>query len=83
VGMGWPLPADLDDEGLERLLYPPAAPSRAARPAPDRGYMHRELRRKGVALHCCGSSTGKRIRTGTATASSATCTGPGRSRWTW
>ncbi|HYA53645.1 MAG TPA: IS21 family transposase, partial [Streptosporangiaceae bacterium] len=50
AGVGWPLPADLDDEGLERLLYPPAAPSRAARPAPDWGYVHRELRRKGVTL---------------------------------
>lgn len=50
AGVGWPLPAGLDDEGLERLLYPPAAPSRVARPAPDWGYVHRELRRKGVTL---------------------------------
>ena len=50
AGVSWPLPAGLDDEGLERLLYPPTAPSQAARPAPEWGYVHRELRRKGVTL---------------------------------
>ncbi len=48
--VGWPLPADLDDDGLEALLYPPAPPSRAARPLPDWSYVHRELRRKSVTL---------------------------------
>lgn len=33
--MTWPLPADLDDAGLESRLYPPAAPVTAQRPLPD------------------------------------------------
>jgi transposase len=50
AGLTWPLPDGLDDAGLEALLYPPVVPSRAARPAPDWGYVHKELRRKGVTL---------------------------------
>ena len=50
AGLGWPLPADLDDDGLERLLYPPAPSSAAARPLPDWSYVHKELRRKSVTL---------------------------------
>ena len=50
AGVGWPLPEGLDDEGLEALLYPPALPSRDARPVPDWGYVHKELRRKNVTL---------------------------------
>jgi len=49
AGLSWPLPADLDDESLEQLLFP-LAPSVLAgeRPLPDWGYVHKELRRKGV-----------------------------------
>jgi transposase len=50
AGLGWPLPGGLDDAGLEALLYPPAAPSGVARPAPDFEHVHKELRRKGVTL---------------------------------
>ncbi len=50
AGVGWPLPADLDDDGLEALLYPPVPPSREARPLPEWSYVHRELRRKSVTL---------------------------------
>ena len=50
AGVGWPLPDDLDDDGLEALLYPPVLPSRDARPVPDWGYVHKELRRKNVTL---------------------------------
>jgi transposase len=50
AGVGWPLPEDLDDAGLEALLYPPARPSRDARPAPDWNRVHKELRRKNVTL---------------------------------
>ncbi len=39
AGVGWPLPEDLDDEGLERLLYPLAPPSGAARPMPEWSYV--------------------------------------------
>ena len=47
AGLRWPLPPDLSDFDLERLLYP-----RTAREAtqPDWAHIHRELRRKGVTL---------------------------------
>jgi len=47
AGLRWPLPPDLSDFDLERLLYP-----RTAREAtqPDWAAIHRELRRKGVTL---------------------------------
>jgi Transposase and inactivated derivatives len=51
AGLGWPLPPDLDDATLERTLYPPSPPpAPGPRPAPDFGWVHRELRRKGVTL---------------------------------
>jgi len=46
----WPLPGDLDDAGLEALLYPAVQPKGSARPLPDWGRVHKELRRKGVTL---------------------------------
>jgi transposase len=52
AGLGWPLPTDLDDEGLERLLFPPP-PTReaaAARPVPDWKLIDKEMRRKSVTL---------------------------------
>jgi transposase len=50
AGLSWPLPAELDEEQLERLLYPPAPASAARRPQPDWAAIHQELRRKGVTL---------------------------------
>jgi transposase len=50
AGLSWPLPDDLDDHGLEQLLFPAPVSSRVARPAPDWKYVDRELRRKGVTL---------------------------------
>jgi hypothetical protein len=50
AGLGWPLPDGLDDAALERALFPPAPPSSVPRTAPDYGWIHRELRRKGVTL---------------------------------
>jgi transposase len=50
AGLGWPLPQELDDAALERTLFPPTPPSTVPRTAPDYGWMHRELRRKGVTL---------------------------------
>jgi transposase len=47
VGVSWPLPEGLDDEGLEQRLYP-----RQSRPVvvplPDFAHIHRELARPGV-----------------------------------
>src|SRR3984893_262308 len=51
AGVSWPLPAELDDEQLEALLFP-APPAIAAdqRPMPDWAWVHRELRRPNVTL---------------------------------
>jgi transposase len=49
AGLSWPLPADLDDAALERLLFPPA-PGEGQRALPDWPVIHQELRRKGVTL---------------------------------
>lgn len=47
LGLTWPLPDDLDDTSLERLLYPGnQAPKEAAEP--DWEHIHRELLRPGV-----------------------------------
>jgi transposase len=50
AGLSWPLPDELSDSDLERMLFPPTAPSNVARPMPDLADVHRELRRKGVTL---------------------------------
>ncbi|MGH3301489.1 MAG: IS21 family transposase [Streptosporangiaceae bacterium] len=50
AGLKWPLPADLDDAGLEALLYPPVLPAGTPRPQPDWQQVHKEMRRKGVTL---------------------------------
>ena len=51
AGLSWPLPADLDDSDLERMLFPRSVGDvRDAHPQPDWAYLHRELRRKGVTL---------------------------------
>ncbi len=48
-GLGWPLPADLDEGQLERLLFRQSAP-REQYAAPDFAHVHQELKRKGVTL---------------------------------
>jgi hypothetical protein len=50
--MEWPLPVDLDDGALERLLFPPAATAEAARARPRPGWVavDKDMRRKGVTL---------------------------------
>ena len=47
AGVSWPLPAGESEAGLEARLYPPAAPSRQARPEADWPAVHAEL----TALH--------------------------------
>ena len=51
AGLRWPLPVELDDGALERLLFPPppARPA-TARGVPDWAAVHRELKRPGVTL---------------------------------
>lgn len=48
-GLAWPLPADLDDQALEALLFPALTPEMASRrPVPDWDEVRRELRRPHV-----------------------------------
>ena len=51
AGLGWPLPAELDEAELEPRLFPagPVVPA-GSRVLPDWTEIHRELKRKGVAL---------------------------------
>jgi Transcriptional regulator, contains sigma factor-related N-terminal domain len=79
AGVSWPLPADLDDEQLEALLFPPP-PAIAAdqRPMPDWAWVHRELRRPNVPWRCCGRSTGPARPTGSGIPGFASFTGVGR-----
>ncbi|MEZ5554672.1 IS21 family transposase [Haliea sp.] len=51
AGLTWPLPADLDDSCLERLLFPlpPDLPAQE-RGIPDWSHIHGELKHKGVTL---------------------------------
>ena len=49
AGLGWPLPDELGDEELERLLFPPVPDVPAdQRPQPDWAALHRDLWRPGV-----------------------------------
>ena len=48
-GLGWPLPAELDDAALEARLFRREAPVHD-RVRPDCAYIHRELKRDGVTL---------------------------------
>lgn len=51
AGLCWPLPDELKDSELERLLFPPPPSVPASeRPLPDWSEIHRELKRKGVTL---------------------------------
>lgn len=51
AGISWPLPDGMDEEQLERLLFPSATGCiLRGRPVPDWSDVHRELRRKGVTL---------------------------------
>src|SRR5262245_40231222 len=50
AGLSWPLPENLSDEALERLLYPPLVAAKDRRAQPDWAEIHRELRRPGVTL---------------------------------
>lgn len=48
AGLGWPLPADLDDAQLTRLLYPHEKAGRRQCPEPEYALLHLELKRKHV-----------------------------------
>lgn len=48
AGLSWPLPDDLGDDQLERLLFPPPPLPDDARPVPDWPTVYTELKRKNV-----------------------------------
>jgi transposase len=52
AGLQWPLPAELDEDQLERLLFPEVekAEQSAARPTPDWEKVHQELKKRHVTL---------------------------------
>lgn len=51
AGLGWPVPADLDDAALEGRLFTRAFRSPGTmRPIPDAAVLHQELTRRGVTL---------------------------------
>jgi transposase len=43
AGLRWPLPDDLDDGALERLLFPPAATAETARARPRRRFLFSDV----------------------------------------
>ena len=52
AGLGWPVPADLDDGALEARLFTRAfrVPGAMLRSAPDAAALHQELSKRGVTL---------------------------------
>jgi transposase len=50
AGLRWPLPEDLDENGLYQLLYPEQASEveKAARPMPDWEWVRKELKKRSV-----------------------------------
>src|ERR1700756_4410691 len=52
VGITWPVPPELDDAALERMLFTPPGfiTAEKLRPQPDWAYIHSELRRPNVTL---------------------------------
>jgi transposase len=50
AGLRWPLPADMDDNLLEKLLYPRSPNPDMKRPLPDWNYVHKELKKKSVTI---------------------------------
>ncbi len=51
ANLSWPLPDELDDDSLERMLFPSASPAVVKeRPLPNWSEVHEKLRRKGETL---------------------------------
>ncbi|MEK7286869.1 MAG: hypothetical protein AAB035_06190 [Nitrospirota bacterium] len=49
-GLGWPLPPEMDETALKRLLSGPALSRQTRHSPPDCEHIHRELQQKGVTL---------------------------------
>jgi transposase len=50
AGLSWPLPENLSDEALERILYPPPKVTEGSATAARLAAIHREQSRPGVTL---------------------------------
>ena len=50
AGIGYPLPAGLDDAAIESRLFPPVVSAEVIRLEPDWAWVHREMRKKSVTL---------------------------------
>src|SRR5271165_3917394 len=51
AGIRWPIPEEISETDLERLLFPPTdAALSATRAEPDWMHIHDELKRRGVTL---------------------------------
>ena len=48
AGLSWPLPEDLSDEALERLLFPPPPVIPSGRREPDWAALHLELKKPNL-----------------------------------
>jgi transposase len=73
MGLGWPLPAELTDDELERRLFmrPGIEPGQRRRSEPDRAVLARELKRPGVNLMVLWENTGTSTGMAMATVASA------------
>ena len=81
TGLPWPVPPEVDEAAVEaRLFATDAIPSRG-RPAPEWATLHGELKKKGVASSCSGSSTSSRRRTAISTRNSVSTIAPGPTHW--
>ncbi len=49
-GLSWPLPADMDDAVLMKVIYPSSSEPTSRKPEPDYQYIHEELKRPHVNL---------------------------------
>lgn len=50
AGLSWPLPEGMNDDELERRLFPDVAKPQSSYPQPDFAMMKKELTKKGVTL---------------------------------
>lgn len=50
AGIGYPLPAGMDDDALDRRLFPPAPPVTLKRPEPDWPAVYAAMSKKGMTL---------------------------------
>jgi len=57
VGLKWPLPAEMEDAGLQARLFPRSEPGRQRVP-PDLVRVHEELKRPGVTSPALGGIPG-------------------------